>query len=207
MELIKCENGHFYDLSKYDSCPYCKKKSQETSQLQQKIQATPVFRVQNDNINEAVTMAMPVGGDQDIFLGHAGSGISAGVSATDDQVTMAFYTGPKGVSCVTGWLVCVEGPERGRDYRITHGMNWAGRDVDMDIYLPQDMMISRKKHCAVVYDNKSNKFFLVDGGVGLTYLNDHLVKQNEVLKLGDVITIGKSKFEFIPFCREGHQWE
>ena len=68
-------------------------------------------------------------------------------------------------------------------------------------------MISRKKHCAVVYDNKSNKFFLVDGGVGLTYLNDHLVKQNEVLKLGDVITIGKSKFEFIPFCREGHQWE
>ena len=37
MELIKCENGHFYDLSKYDSCPYCKKKSQETSQLQQKI--------------------------------------------------------------------------------------------------------------------------------------------------------------------------
>ena len=103
MELIKCENGHFYDLSKYDSCPYCKKKSQETSQLQQKIQATPVFRVQNDNINEAVTMAMPVGGDQDVFLGHAGSGISAGVSATDDQVTMAFYTGPKGVSCVTGW--------------------------------------------------------------------------------------------------------
>ena len=175
--------------------------------MQQKIQATPVFRVQNDNINEAVTMAMPVGGDQDVFLGHAGSGISAGVSATDDQVTMAFYTGPKGVSCVTGWLVCVEGPERGRDYRITHGMNWAGRDVDMDIYLPQDMMISRKKHCAVVYDNKSNKFFLVDGGVGLTYLNDHLVKQNEVLKLGDVITIGKSKFEFIPFCREGHQWE
>ena len=76
MELIKCENGHFYDLSKYDSCPYCKKKSQETSQLQQKIQATPVFRVQNDNINEAVTMAMPVGGDQDVFLGHAGSGIS-----------------------------------------------------------------------------------------------------------------------------------
>ena len=110
MELIKCENGHFYDLSKYDSCPYCKKKSQETSQLQQKIQATPVFRVQNDNINEAVTMAMPVGGDQDVFLGRAGSGISAGVSATDDQVTMSFYTGPKGVSCVTGWLVCVEGP-------------------------------------------------------------------------------------------------
>ena len=69
-------------------------------------------------------MAMPVGGDQDVFLGRAGSGISAGVSATDDQVTMSFYTGPKGVSCVTGWLVCVEGPERGRDYRITHGMNW-----------------------------------------------------------------------------------
>lgn len=45
------------------------KKSQETSQLQQKIQATPVFRVQNDNINEAVTMAMPVGGDQDVFWG------------------------------------------------------------------------------------------------------------------------------------------
>lgn len=96
MELIKCENGHFYDLSKYDSCPYCKKKSQETSQLQQKIQATPVFRVQNDNINEAVTMAMPVGGDQDIFVGRAGSGgISAGVSATEDQVTRAFFTGPR----------------------------------------------------------------------------------------------------------------
>ena len=106
MELIKCENGHFYDLSKYDSCPYCKKKSQETSQLQQKIQATPVFRVQNDNINEAVTMAMPVGGDQDVFLGHAGSGISAGVSATDDQVTMGFIPDQKGYPVLpAGWYV------------------------------------------------------------------------------------------------------
>lgn len=164
MELIKCENGHFYDLSKYDSCPYCRKKKEEASQLQQKISAAPVFRVQNDNINEAVTMAMPAGGEQEIFLQHSGDGISAGVSATDDQVTMAFYTGTGGVSCITGWLVCVQGPERGKDYRIFHGMNWAGRDVDMDIYLPKDEMISRRKHCAIVYDDKSNRFFIVDGG-------------------------------------------
>lgn len=207
MELIRCENGHFYDLSKYDSCPYCRKKSQETSLLQQKIQVVPEFWVQNNNINEAVTVAMPVKENQEIILGGMKNGVSAGVSADDDQMTMAFYAGTGGIACVTGWIVCIEGPERGRDYRICHGMNWIGRDVDMDIYIPKDKMISGKKHCAIVYDEKSNSFFIVDGGVGLTYLNGHLVKQDEILKLGDVITIGKSKFEFVPFCREGHQWK
>ena len=34
---------------------------------------------------------------------------------------------------VTGWLVCLEGPSRGRDYRIIPEKNFIGRAGDMEI--------------------------------------------------------------------------
>ncbi len=206
MELIKCVNGHYYDTKKYDSCPYCQKRETENSILQQKLGNVPVFRAAPGSINEDVTVAM-MPGDPEVTVSGKQGGISAGIGADEDPVTVGFFSPSTGTACITGWLVCVEGPARGRDYRIFHGMNWVGRDPDMDIHMIEDKRIAPRKHCAVVYDRKSAKFFVVDGEVDLTYLNGELLKGSAKLKTGDVISIGESRFEFIPFCREGHQWE
>ncbi len=206
MELIKCENGHFYDLDKYETCPYCEKKDNSGKMSYLKSDGVPIYKATGNSVNEAVTVAM-LPRTNEVELASTDRGINAGIAATDEPVTVAFFAANSGTAYITGWLVCVEGAEKGRDYRVCHGMNWVGRDADMDIYIKGDPEIALKKHCAIVYDDKSNQFFILDGDNSLTYLNDHLVKGSAILKQGDMIGIGKSRFEFVPFCREGHQWE
>ena len=67
--------------------------------------------------------------------------------------------------------------------------------------------IADVKQCCVVYDSLSNRFFLTPGPGAATYLNDSLLENPRELIMGDVIGMGNSKFEFIPFCREGHVWK
>ena len=45
---------------------------------------------------------------------------------------------------VTGWLVCLEGPSKGRDYRIIAEKNFIGRSPEMDIRILGDNNISYK---------------------------------------------------------------
>lgn len=125
----------------------------------------------------------------------------------DDQRTVGFFSGAKGNDYVTGWLVCVEGPEKGRDYRLHHGFNRIGRSVSMDVQVLDDPAVTRDNHCSVVYDDKQNLFSVMPSSGALTYYNGQLLTGPEQLKAGDELNLGSSKFEFIPFCREGRIWE
>ena len=76
---------------------------------------------------------------------------------------------------VTGWLVCVDGAEKGRDYRLHMGFNRIGRSYQMDICLEDDLAITRDNHCSVIYDDKNGQF-LVKPSVGtVTYLNGNYI--------------------------------
>ena len=125
----------------------------------------------------------------------------------DDQRTVGFFSGAKGNDYVTGWLVCVEGPEKGRDYRLHHGFNRIGRSVSMDIQVLDDPAVTRENHCSVVYDERKNQFSVIPSSGALTYCNGQLLTEPKPLNTGDEISLGNSRFEFIPFCREGKVWE
>lgn len=125
----------------------------------------------------------------------------------DDQRTIGFFSGAKGNDYVTGWLVCLEGPEKGRDYRLHHGFNRIGRSFEMDVQVIDDPAVTREGHCAVVYDDRQNQFSVVPTSGALTYYNGQLLTGPERLKSGDEISLGNSRFEFVPFCREGRVWE
>lgn len=129
------------------------------------------------------------------------------VVADDDQKTVSYYSGAKGNDYVTGWLVCTAGPEKGRDYRLHHGFNRIGRDMDMDVQVMDDPAITRKNHCSVVYDETTYRFSVVAGSGTLTYWNDQLLDGAQTLQAGDEIRMGNSSFIFIPFCKEGRIWE
>ena len=109
---------------------------------------------------------------------------------------------------VTGWLVCLEGPSRGRDYRIIEEKNFLGRSGDMEIRIIGDDTVCERNHAIIVYDPEKNRTMLLPGdSQGLVYILDDednwdAVFESRMLEAGDRIKIGKSIFIFVPLCGE-----
>lgn len=203
MAIIRCDRGHFYDSAKYDNCPTCKSLDLRTSELMRELH-TGIPDTGSEQ-NEEVTMPLFQSGGETIEVGGERRHVSGG-AADDDEVTVALFSKSSGTAYVTGWIVCVKGPLMGRDYRIHHGMNRVGLSMNSDICLSGASGISMLKHCSIVYDEKSNRFYLVPDN-GLVYIGEEAVPQPRELSLGDIIQIGNCSFEFVPFCREGHLWK
>jgi len=108
---------------------------------------------------------------------------------------------------VVGWLVCIHGPETGKDYKIHSGNNTIGRSPDMDICISGDETISRERHAVVTFDPLSNSFHFGPGeGRSLAYVNDKTVFGTAQLQPYDEIVLGKTKVLFVPFCGDTFIW-
>jgi len=108
---------------------------------------------------------------------------------------------------VTGWLVCIEGPAKGRDYRIVTEKNFLGRSDSMDIQVLGDNYIAKRNHAVFVYDPKKRSTMLLPGdSQGLVYVNGEAVYSPAELSAYDTVELGKSKFLFIPLCGENFEW-
>jgi hypothetical protein len=108
---------------------------------------------------------------------------------------------------VCGWIVCIEGPSRGRDYRIRAGKNFIGRSDEMDIQILGDNKISHRNHAIVAYDPKKRKTTLLPGDSnGIAYWQEEPVYTPVPLEENDIIEIGESKFRFVPFCGDHFGW-
>ena len=187
MAMTRCSHGHFYDASKHTSCPYCGVGA---------------------DVVEGKTRRVP---------DHAGGGAPAPVAAAppapaasaDPGVTRAvFRDASTGISPVVGWLVCVEGPDKGRDFRIHGEKNFIGRSAAMDIALTGDDSVSRDKHASVAYDPKRRAFWILPGEAsGLVYLNEQLVNTPMNLNSRDIVEVGKSKLMFWPLCDDKFHWD
>jgi len=108
---------------------------------------------------------------------------------------------------VVGWLVCVQGKEKGRDYRIHAGRNFVGRHYKEDISLPDDERVAGNNHCSIVYEPRSNTFLLVKGEGDYTCINGERLDIQQIVHEDDYIEIGSSLFVFIPFCKGERTWE
>lgn len=115
---------------------------------------------------------------------------------------------PTAFNPVTGWLVCIKGPNKGMDFRIHSQNNYIGRAKHMDICIPGDPCISGEKAANLIYDYKGKKFLIAAGtGLTLTYLNGEIVTGSAILKAYDVINIGDTDLLFIPLCGEQFDWK
>jgi hypothetical protein len=109
---------------------------------------------------------------------------------------------------VVGWLVCIEGPDRGRDFRLRSAKNFIGRASNMDVCVAGDESVSREKHAVVAFDPEEKKFWLLPGDAqGLVYLNGSIVHTPAPLRGDDIVKVGQTKLMFIPFCGDRHQWQ
>lgn len=187
MAIRKCSNGHHYDDSKFDECPLCKDTNSLLDYMEyDETVALPYIEI--DDYDETVDFHIKSGND-------------------DDEKTIGLFSFESGTELITGWLVCIGGLARGKDYKLFHGWNKIGRNISMDIYIPEDKKISRDSHAGIVFDEKSNKFYLVNQNGTLTYLNGKLLPGTSEIVNGDRITMGDSDFIFIAFCTEERRWD
>lgn len=110
-------------------------------------------------------------------------------------------------SPVAGWLVCVKGPERGRDYRIRAGKNSIGRSWKRDISITKDQALTPTDCAYIVYSEKDGSFCLLPGEGEGPGLNGAPVTGEALLEENDRICFGESEFVFVPYCRPGRRWE
>lgn len=108
---------------------------------------------------------------------------------------------------VVGWLVAVEGPCRGTDYRIHTGYNYIGREYG-DICIRGDMTISAEKDASVTYVPQTNRFYIAhEQGKNPLLVNDAPVLGGGAeLHNYDRITVGSTLLLFVGLCGEQFSW-
>lgn len=179
LAIIKCEKGHFYDNVKYEQCPHCAAKKD------------------NAVDEDSITVAKIAGEKLKKNL--------VSLAAGEDEKTVGIFSHKKELAPVAGWLVCVDGPEKGRDWRIANGRNFIGRSYKSDIAVSADEQVSRENHCSIVYDPKSEVYSLVPGENALYYKDAEVMAPIE-LEAYDTIKIGATTLQFVPYLRKGVQW-
>jgi len=155
-----CANGHQLEDS-WEVCPYCQKTGYAVATV-------PLAKTRME---------------------AAGAALSPSEAATTvglKTVVIAEKRKPP----VVGWLVAMNGDQKGEDFRIREGQNILGTSPDADVALKDDAASAR--HASIRY--KDGNFFLTDlDSTNGTYLNDgeqpiarEALKDNDVIRIGDL---------------------
>lgn len=202
MALMECANGHLYDTDMNASCPYCNGGSNMID-----------FSAGSGS---GVGKTVPVGAG----FGPSGtrqsqSEIGATVAPAayvkkqeEDNRTVGIFQKRMDIEPIVGWLVCVDGADKGKDYRLYGKNNTIGRSEKMDVYIKNDPTISRENHARLAYDQKHNDFHLIPAdATNNIYVNDEPIYVPTTLRAYDLIELGDTKVVFVPFCSDRFTWK
>lgn len=197
-----CSAGHVYDAEQFPSCPYC---NRNTRAIQFGATAAPAGY--GATTAPAGYGAAHAGRDDTIGQTVMPEAIRRRMEQERDNRTVGEFKRKLGYEPVVGWLVCVEGPEVGKDYRLFGRINSIGRAEGNDVVLAQEHTVSQKNHVRLAYDAKHNNFQLIPGeGTNVTYLNDEPLYVPQKLNAYDVLEMGDTKLIFVPLCSERFHW-
>jgi len=200
MNMQQCAGGgHFYDASIHKECPYCTTGNAGGAMPLDMGRTMPLAGGGgSSDIGKTMPLAANSGGDNRI---QAQGGVS------DAGRTVAVVKEELGIDPVVGWLISLDGNEKGRDYRIHTDNNYIGRGENMDICIRGDDTISRENHATVSYDSRENIFYFTPGdGRSIVRLNDKGVFATTELNAYDILEIGKTKLIFLPLCGDKFEW-
>ena len=139
----------------YKSCPHCKRAGEQLSiSLDDVEEDDKTVSIAEVDISLGEQLGEIIGGNFESTgnLMQPDMGEMQESSSEDGDKTVSFgFFGVTKKPPVTGWLVCINGDEKGNDYRLHAGKNFVGRSQAMDVVLTDDKSISREKHCSVLY--------------------------------------------------------
>lgn len=104
---------------------------------------------------------------------------------------------------VVGWLVVIDGPSRGADYRIYPQRNRIGRDTSMEVVLA-DATVAAVDHASVIYDPLRNQYSLAPGS-GKVELGGLPIIEPIPLQAYDRLRVGATTLIVVPVCTY-HRW-
>jgi len=188
--IIKCPVcGQSYDVRRNSSCPNCNQVAVSSGSAYES--DSDVTVMQKARFTSDETVPMHVAKQED-----------------PNDVTIGISLSPSGNKRgeITGWLVCVSGPDFGKDFRLRANNNFIGRGMDMDVHIASDEAVHKEKHMTVVFEPNEQCFFCGPMGGALCYLNG--VQMNKIVKLNDFdrIKLGNTELIFRSLCGEGFKW-
>lgn len=208
MEAIKCSRGHYYDKA-LGSCPVCAAESGSRSPF-----------VTGSDVPDDIPATTPATNNFEI---PATIPASEPFSATDlsassrsnsweiedyAPTTPAAFNNEEAFDPIVGWLICIKGPNRGKDYRLHSGTNFIGRGKQSDVCIENDNAISTRNHASVSYDERERVFYITKGEVrNPTYLNGRALRSDADLVMYDRIEIGSTELMFVPLCGDQFNWQ
>ena len=197
MAITECGRGHVYDSDQYGACPYCNSNMNIID-----FQASPPMQQMGQTVAPGNAPAFPMEP-----VGETVAPESYRKQQQEREKTVGIFAKRYRIDPVVGWLVCIEGPEKGTDYHLWAKINKIGRGESMDVCIRADRTISKENHAKLAYDPKHNTFQLIPGdSVNNIYLNEEPVYIPAKLKAYDQIELGESKFLFVPFCGDQFRW-
>lgn len=131
---------------------------------------------------------------------------------TESAIVRSKEVGPAAAAAapggpVTGWLVVLDGPARGRDLRLGVGRTFLGLDsAGAPVTLSPDAPLGARQ-AVVAYDAETDAFTLLPGSSQeLCYLAGQAVLQPQPLTGGEELKLGGATLRFVPFCGGGMRW-
>lgn len=223
-DLAKCAKDHYFNAAVHSVCPICGSPAVSAGGSGGFV---PTESPMGGGAGNFIPTEAPIGGAGNFIPTEAPTGAGASSSPIGATVPADSWGAPGGavnpfsvqttiggdiaaagqVDPVVGWVVCVDGPLRGTDWRIHVGYNYIGREVG-DIHIQGDSQISREKHAMIAYHNKNRTYYVGPAeGRNIIELNGEPVFNATKLNRHDVITVGTTKLMFIPLCDETFAWD
>lgn len=190
--IVKCSTcGNMYDTRRSGACPSCS---------QVVMDAGP-----GCNSDKDVTVIQKA-----VFTDTADETVSVNAVSADspNDVTIGVNLSDSGNKRgdISGWLVCVDGPDKGKDYRLRFNNNFIGRDISMDVFIASDTAVHKQKHMTVVYEPNDKKFFAAPMGGAVCYLNGETLSRSTEIHDFDRIRLGGTELVFRSLCGEEFVW-
>ncbi|WP_067141530.1 FHA domain-containing protein [Oceanivirga salmonicida] len=112
------------------------------------------------------------------------------------------------VDPVVAWLVCIEGAERGKEYRLKDGRNFVGSSPNMDVCILGDDKIAKENHFSISYNNKQRIFVISPGSSGnIIYVDKKALYETKTIENFSLIEVCDTKLVLIQFCGDNFSWE
>jgi len=211
-----CGFGHIYDSEQYASCPYCNRGTRAIffdaggaakTTMPGDTSKTTMPGGQGAQ-QRTVAPEQPFYRDSDIGKTEVPEYLKKRMEKEKNDKTIGVFQKKTGLDPVVGWLVCIEGAEKGRDFRLYNRINTIGRAEGNDVVIPSEQTVSQKNHARLAYDEKHNNYQMIPGdGINITYVNDMPLYAPQLLRAYDVIEFGDTKLIFVPLCTDKFQWK
>lgn len=236
MAITTCPNGHRYDSDTNRTCPYCNSAQSDSNFNWSEMDVTSTSKTEpiggfgggGGGYSGATEPINTYGGNfgsrnkggggadvigATVAIDVTGQDIGGGTGRrqTEDDTASAYNQAEYQHQPVVGWLVCIEGPDKGKDFCLHGAKSTVGRRKDSSVIL-SDPKISRKGFPAlIVYDDrKSHQFYLASGDAASennVELGGNMLLGQSVINPYDEIRIEDTVLVFVPFCGDEFYWK